>query len=284
MSLKITISGLQLYPPGQCPWEKIFTVSSPCAHGELTVTTMVTAPGPMITAQSQLGEVTAQSRRGHSSVTARSQLSHGEVTAQSRHLQYDHGSVTARSQLNHGPGHGSVTAGCDHFGHGELTVRSPWGHGELTVSSRWPFFFSHGWVNLTLWRWTEKWIMGQNEDNDITTLASLWLRHQTETNSALLGLCEGNPPMTSHKGQLCGTLTFSLICAWTNGWAINREAGDSRSLWRYCNERGSNAWLWCFLFVILMGCWTNSPGAGDLKRHNIHVRRCGGVETASTST
>ena len=95
-------------------------------HRELTVTTVVTAPGP-----SDHGSVRA--RRGHSSVTARSQLSHGEVTAQSRHLQYDHGSVTARSQLNHGPGHGSVTAGCDHFGHRELTVSS---HGGQ--------FFSHG--------------------------------------------------------------------------------------------------------------------------------------------
>ena len=93
------------------------------------MTTVVTAPGPMITAQSRLGEVTAQSRRGHSSVTARSQLSHGEVTAQSQYLQYDHGSVTARSQLSHG----SVTAGCDHFGHRELTVSS---HGGQ--------FFSHG--------------------------------------------------------------------------------------------------------------------------------------------
>ena len=93
--------------------------------------------GPMITAQSRLGEVTAQSRQGHSSVMARSQLSYGEVTAQSRHLQYDHGSVTARSQLNHGPGHGSVTAGCDHVGHRELTVSSRWAYGELTVSSRW---------------------------------------------------------------------------------------------------------------------------------------------------
>ena len=74
------------------------------------MTTEVTAPGP-----NDHGSVTA--RRGHSSVTARSQLSHGEVTAQSRHLQYDHGSVTARSQLNYGPGHGSITAGCDHFGH-----------------------------------------------------------------------------------------------------------------------------------------------------------------------
>ena len=125
------------------------------AHCELKVTTVVTAHGPMITAQSRLGEVTARSRQGHSSVTARSQLSHGSVTAQSWHLQYDHGSVTARSQLNHGPGHGSVTAGCDHFGHRELTVSSQWAHGELTVSSRWAvtvanFFLMgpchHGWL------------------------------------------------------------------------------------------------------------------------------------------
>ena len=121
------------------PWEKN-------CHRELTVTIVVTAPGPMITAQSRLGEVTAQSRRGHSSVTARSQLSHGENTAQLRHLQYDHGSVTARSQLNHGPGQGSVTAGCDYFGHRELTVSSRWAHSELTVSSHGGQFFSHGLV------------------------------------------------------------------------------------------------------------------------------------------
>ena len=34
-----------------------------------------------------------------------------------------------------------------------------------------------------------------------------------------------NPP---HKGQWRGTLIFSLICAWTNGWVINRDAGDLR--------------------------------------------------------
>ena len=79
---------------------------------------------------------------GHGSGAQWSQLSHGEVTVQSRRDQYDHGSVTARSQLNHGPGHCSVTAGCDHFGHRELTVSSLWVHRELTVQSRWPFFFS----------------------------------------------------------------------------------------------------------------------------------------------
>ena len=31
-----------------------------------------------------------------------------------------------------------------------------------------------------------------------------------------------------HKGQRRGALTFSLICAWINGWLNNREAGDLR--------------------------------------------------------
>ena len=36
-------------------------------------------------------------------------------------------------------------------------------------------------------------------------------------------------PMNSpHKGQWRGVLMFSLICAWTNVWANNRETGDLR--------------------------------------------------------
>ena len=31
-----------------------------------------------------------------------------------------------------------------------------------------------------------------------------------------------------HKGQWCGALMFSLICAWANGSANNRDAGDLR--------------------------------------------------------
>ena len=94
------------------PWENEW---SPWAHGELTV---VTAPGP-----DDHG-----SRLGHSLVMARSQLNHG--------------SVMARSQLNHGPGHGSVTAGCDHFGHRELTVSS---HGGQFFFS-WVICFSFSFV------------------------------------------------------------------------------------------------------------------------------------------
>ena len=34
-------------------------------------------------------------------------------------------------------------------------------------------------------------------------------------------------PMNSpHKGRWGGASMFSLICAWTNGWANNRDAGD----------------------------------------------------------
>ena len=41
-----------------------------------------------------------------------------------------------------------------------------------------------------------------------------WWRHQMETFSALLVLCEGNPPVDSpHKGQWRGAVVFSLICA-----------------------------------------------------------------------
>ena len=38
---------------------------------------------------------------------------------------------------------------------------------------------------------------------------------------------------SSHKGQWCGALMFSLICAWTNGQVNNRDAGDLRRHWAH---------------------------------------------------
>ena len=35
-----------------------------------------------------------------------------------------------------------------------------------------------------------------------------------------------SPMNSQHKGQWPGALTFSLICAWMNGWVNDREAGD----------------------------------------------------------
>ena len=37
-----------------------------------------------------------------------------------------------------------------------------------------------------------------------------------------------SPVHSPHKGQRCGALILSLICAWINGWVNNREAGDLR--------------------------------------------------------
>ena len=36
------------------------------------------------------------------------------------------------------------------------------------------------------------------------------------------------PVNSPHKGQWRGAFMFSLICAWTNGWANNWDAGDFR--------------------------------------------------------
>ena len=37
-----------------------------------------------------------------------------------------------------------------------------------------------------------------------------------------------SPVNFPHKGQWCGALMFTLICARMNGWVNNREAGDLR--------------------------------------------------------
>ena len=71
--------------------------------------------------------------------------------------------------------------------------------------------------------------------HDISNYRQSWWSHQMETFSALLVLCEGNPPVTvgfPSQGQCRGTLIFSLICAWTNG----REM-PYRPLWRHCKDQ-----------------------------------------------
>ena len=58
-----------------------------------------------------------------------------------------------------------------------------------------------------------------------------WWCHQMETFSALLTLCAGNSSVTGEfPSQRAGDVELwcSLICAWTNGRANNRDAGDLR--------------------------------------------------------
>ena len=54
----------------------------------------------------------------------------------------------------------------------------------------------------------------------------------------LLAICAGNHPWpvnSSHKGQWCRALMFSLICVWINGWVNNGEAGDLRHDHVHCD-------------------------------------------------
>ena len=63
---------------------------------------------------------------------------------------------------------------------------------------------------------------------------SSWWRHQMETFPRYWPIVRGihrSQVNSPHRGQWHRALIFSLICAWTNGSANNRDAGDLR---RYC--------------------------------------------------
>ena len=65
-----------------------------------------------------------------------------------------------------------------------------------------------------------------------------WWRHQMETCSTSLAFVRGidlwlqgfhrSPVKSPHTDQWLGALIPSLICAWTNGWVNNQDAGDLR--------------------------------------------------------
>ena len=68
----------------------------------------------------------------------------------------------------------------------------------------------------------------------VTVMGSAWWRHQMETFSALLALCEGNSPVTGgfpSQRSVTWELWCFLSCTWKNGWVNNRDAGDLR---RHC--------------------------------------------------
>ena len=70
--------------------------------------------------------------------------------------------------------------------------------------------------------------------------------------SALLALARRNyrPPVDSpHKVQWRGALKFSLICAWTNGWGNNWNAGDLK---RHSVHYHATVMYWNILLQVLM--------------------------------
>ena len=67
-----------------------------------------------------------------------------------------------------------------------------------------------------------------------------WWRHQMETFPHQQPFVRGFhrwPVNSPHQRQWRGTLMFSLVCGWTNGWANNKDAGDLRC---HCNATDNN--------------------------------------------
>ena len=92
----------------------------------------------------------------------------------------------------------------------------------------------------------------RNDHDDV-----IWWRHHMETFSALLVICEGNPPVTG--GRWCGTLMFSLIC-----WANNRNVGDLRRHRAHYDVTIMITWK-CYPFHRSFGlCGFLSRGANDV--------------------
>ena len=76
-----------------------------------------------------------------------------------------------------------------------------------------------------------------------------------------------------HKGKWHGDLTISLICAWINGWANNRDVGDLR---RHRAHYDVNVMItrsaWCRLPTDLSYDWFMIHETGNNHQSNISER------------
>ena len=91
------------------------------------------------------------------------------------------------------------------------------------------------WIPLHMARNTKLWFcccepekaVHNKQKADLSVIS--WWRHQMETFSAVLVICAGNSPVTDEfptQRPVTRSFDVSLICAWMNGWANNRETGD----------------------------------------------------------
>ena len=96
-------------------------------------------------------------------------------------------------------------------------------------------------TNRTNWMWRTSTKHQLSLVQSIPSRNCTWWRHQMETFSVLLAFCAGNsqvPGNSPHRGQWCGALMVSLICALKYGWVNSHEAETpSCSLWRHCNDQ-----------------------------------------------
>ena len=78
-----------------------------------------------------------------------------------------------------------------------------------------------------------------------------------------------SPVNSPHKGQWHGTLMFSMIFVWTNGWVNIREVGDlRRNRPHYDVTVMTKGQFELFLVLAWTRYWTNSR---YIWRHGVHV-------------
>ena len=82
------------------------------------------------------------------------------------------------------------------------------------------FFVIRNLISWLRWYLQEGHYFGQIKHDDVIK----W-KHFPRYWSFVRGI-HGSPVNYPHKGQWCGALMFSLICAWIHGWVNNREAVD----------------------------------------------------------
>ena len=87
-------------------------------------------------------------------------------------------------------------------------------------------------------------------------IVKTWWRHQMETFPRHWPFVKGlhRPSMDfPEKGQWSGVLMFSLMCAWTKGWANKRDVYDSRRLRAHYDVTVMKTWSKCVHYVQLHG-------------------------------
>ena len=75
-----------------------------------------------------------------------------------------------------------------------------------------------------------------------------WWRHHLEAFPRYWSFMRGihrTPVNSPHKGQWRGALIFSLVCAWTDSWANNGDAGDLRS---QCAHYDVTVMIWALTY------------------------------------
>ena len=129
---------------------------------------------------------------------------------------------------------------------GEMLKQTCWHYGDIFITDCWIFF-------------TMTTSIAASDDNfrKMTTFQSTMTSSNGNIYRVTGPLCG---EFTGHKGQWCGTLMFSLICAWTNGWVNNRDTSDLRRRRAHCDVTVMFQWTLYYQHITLMWDSFSSPG------------------------